>query len=608
MRLKKVFLFLFFAFCGFNLFVSAKVPGLAGKEPFVSNEIIVRFKEDASPDDRAKVFSATGIPRALNRPHFYKIKLKPGMDVRAAVNQMGKDPSVQYAQPNYRYYALGSISTLPNDQYVSIYSTSQSWPFLRIQMDKAITVFNGWTTCPTCPPSGSAPVTVAILDSGISRNHPDLSGVPLIGYNAISETGEQDSSCTQCGSSLPCNACGYNSPFLDSAGGCTFSMDDFGHGTYVSGIIGAVWNGSTPNPETGPCNYNITSGVAGVAPGSVLLAVKVLDCTGSGTTDSIVAGTDYAVAHGAKVLNFSLGSSPSGGLDPAEQEALDNALANGCVIVAAAGNESNLPQTLAPVDFPAAYPPVVAVGATDPNDQVSFYSNGGANLDLVAPGGFGTGQYQPALDIFSSFLCPLSSAAISEGGFSTLSSDSNFGTAAGTSAATPFVSATAALIWSLYPNLTNTQVIQAIINNTDSLNGNQGWSPETGYGRLNVYQALLNAGNGGGQVTDNVQTFNSPNPFYTGVIGTTNITLAISQPAPVELTICDSSGELVFHKTYSASDLNNNPSNPQFKSYYLSWNGQNGSGQQVVTGIYFYSVKVNGQIGRNKIALIQGSK
>ncbi len=592
MRLKKMILLLLLIFCGFVFPASAKVPSLSGKEVFVPGEIIVRFKEGVSPDDRGKALSAMGAARALNHPNFYKIKLKPGMDVRNAVDQMGKDPSVQYAQPNYRYYALGSVCTLPGDVYDEGYTTVASWPFLKIQMDKAVTVFDGWTTC---PPNGSASVTVAVLDSGISRNHPDLKQVPLIGYNAICDVQEEDASCV-------CNA-----QVTDGAG-VTASMDDFGHGTYVSGIVGAVWNATTPNTETGSCNFSITSGVAGVAPGSILLAVKVLDCTGSGTTDSIVSGTDYAVAHGAKVLNFSLGSSPSGGLDPAEQEALDNALANGCVIVAAAGNESNLPQTLAPLDYPAAYPPVVSVGATDPSDQVAFYSNGGPNLELVAPGGFGTGVYQPALDVFSSFLCPLSSAAISEGGFSALTSDSNFGTAAGTSAATPFVSATAALIFSLYPNLTNTQVVQAIINNTDSLDGNTGWNSKTGYGRLNVYQALLNAGNGGGQITDYIQTFNSPNPFYTELTGTTNITLAISQPAPVELTIYDSSGELVFHHNYNASELNNNPSNPQFKSYYIPWDGRNGSGQQVVTGIYFYSVKVNGQAGRNKIALIQGTK
>lgn len=574
----------------------ANVPNLNGKEAFVPGEILVRFKEEASPESRAKAMSAIGTTQTLNHPTLFKIKLKAGLDIPTALSQAKNESSILYAQPNYRYYA--SACGPPTDAY---YTAPYNWPLSIIQAPQA------WAQLPSSICSsqgaGSSGVTVAILDSGISRKHPDLIGVPLIGYNAIGETGEQDSSCTVCGYSGP--------PFTDSSG-CTYSMDDFGHGTYVAGIVGAVWNGPTPNTET-TCVVSPTSGLAGLAPGCTLLAVKVLDCTGSGTTDSIVLGTNYAVAHGARVLNFSLGSNSAYGMDPAEKEALDNALANNCVIVAAAGNDSWSGHLL-PVENPAAYPPVIAVGATGPNDQVACYSNGGANLDLVAPGGLanncqycGSSCYNPSGDIFGCFLCPLSAAAVSEGGFNTFT-DSNFGTAAGTSAAAPYVTGAAALILSAYPNLTNTQVAQAIINNADSLNGNQGWSPGTGYGRLNVYQALLNAGSGGGQFTTYLTTFNSPNPFYTRTNGTTNITIAITQAAPVELTIYDASGEVVFHKNYDSSQLNNNPSNPQFKSYYVTWDGLNGSGQPVVTGIYFYTVKANGQIGRNKIALIQGNK
>lgn len=596
---KKVPILLALMVCAFAFPAWGKIASLKGKEPFVPGEILVRFKDNASLQDRAKAMASVGASQPLTHPTLVKIKLKAGLDIQTAVNQMKNDPSVQYAQPNYRYYALACgpptdqyyATPVPNQNGVSVFA---NWPFTKIQAPQAWALVS---TCITPPGAGSASVTVAVLDTGISRNNPDLRTVPAIGYNAICDVQEQDPSCS-CGSSVT------------DFGATYASADDFGHGTYVAGIIGAEW--TSVNPETGSCIFTATtSGYAGVAPGCTLLAVKVLDCTGGGTTDSIVAGTDYAVAHKARVLNFSLGSPTADGLDQAEQEALDNALANNCVIVAASGNDSSN-GNLAPVDYPAAYPPVVAVGATDQSDNLAFYSNGGANLKLVAPGGYGDGAlnlgFHPETDIFSDFLCPLSAAAVSEGGFVTALGDSNFGTAAGTSAATPFVSGAAALLMSVYPNLTNTQVIQAIINNTDSLNGNKGWNPQTGYGRLNIYQALLNAGNGGGQVTPYLETFNSPNPFYTKTNGTTNITIAISQPAPVELTICDASGELVFHKNYDSSQLDDNPSNPQFKSYYVSWDGRNGAGQPVVTGIYFYSVNVNGQVGRNKIALIQGSK
>src|SRR5208337_2870951 len=153
----------------------------------------------------------------------------------------------------------------------------------------------------------------------------------------------------------------------------------------------------------------------------------------------------------------------------------------------------------------------------------------------------------------------------------------------------PYVTATAALIFSMYPNLTNTQVANAIINNTDSLNNNTGWDAQSGYGRLNVYKALLNAQNTVGQITSYLKTFNSPNPFYPDMNPPTNITLVLTLPQAVDLTIRDSGGELVLHKTYQAGQLNENPSNPQFKSYYVSWDGRNSSGQLVKTGIYFYS-------------------
>ncbi len=356
------------AFWGVNPTVSAKVPSLAGWESFVPGEMIVRMRDGVFPATGPSPCLPWGRSALLNRPDFYKIKLKPGLDVQTAVRQMAGDPSVQYAQPNYRYYSLACGP--PTDVY---YANPNYWPLTIIHAPEGWNLFSCSSTGP-----GSSSVTVAVLDSGISRNHPDLKNVPPIGYNAICDVQEQDSTCIACGSSVT------------DFGGTFASADDFGHGTYVAGIIGATWDTSPGNTE-GTCGFPTqTTGIAGLAPGITLLAIKVLDCTGSGTTDSIVAGTDYAVAHGAKVLNFSLGSSPSGGLDPAEKEALDNALAKGCVIVAAAGNESNLPQQTAPLDFPAAYPPVIAVGATDPSDQVAFYSNGGANLDLVAPGGFGT--------------------------------------------------------------------------------------------------------------------------------------------------------------------------------------------------------------------------
>ncbi len=601
----------------FSSQVFPEVRSLRGRESYIPGEILVRFQENSSPEDRAKALGTLGKTQAKEQSSLIKIKLAGNMNSEQAIQLLRNNSSVRYAQPNYRYYALAAC-TLPADTYDQNYATPESWPFLRIQMDKAVTALQ-WNLCP--PGSG---VTVAVLDTGISRNHPDLQQVPLIGYNAVFDAGDFDQSCT-----------GYSGSVTDDLSGpVTASMDDFGHGTYVAGIIGASWGISNPEAQTTyysgnfnacdingvPLNYTgvMTTGIAGMVPGCVLMAVKVLDCTGGGSSLSIAKGIRFAVAHGAKVLNFSLGG---GNSDDVEREAVNEALAQGCVVVASSGNDSNLPKQQASLNYPAGYPGVIAVGATGPNDEVASYSNGGEGLDLVAPGGLGTPFSNDTIadsssKIFSSILCPISFTAVTECGFEPLLSasagvtDPYFCVAAGTSAAAPFVSGAAALILSMNPALTNIQVAQAIINNTDSLNGNTGWDSKTGYGRLNVYNALLNAPTpgGGGQITHYVKTFNSPNPFYADLTGSTDITLAINQPQPVELSIYDTSGELVLQKNFEASEETSNPSNPQFKSYFISWDGKNGNGQPVKTGVYFYFVKTGGQTGHNKIALIRGKK
>ena len=352
---------------------NAVVASLKGKPSFIPGEVLVRLKGGASASDKAKI-TAMGTAKTSFLPNVFKIKLTQGQDVLQMVETFKKNPAIESAQPNYLYYALGPGCT-PTDTY---FTSPYNWPFLKIQADKAWAMMNTW---PTCPPGFGGAVTLAVLDTGVSRNHPDLdvSHVPLIGYNAITDT-------------------------ADNPG--IASNDDFGHGTYVAGIIGASW--STSHAETGSCNNGSVLGMAGLAPNITIMAVKVLDNTGSGTSEEIIAGLNFAVTNHARVLSMSLGG-PS---DPLEEDAINSALSAGCVVVAAAGNESNLPNQLADLDFPAGYPGVIAVGATDQNDKVAFYSNGGSGLDgkildLVAPGGgaiqSGNAYNDSAEDIFSSF-------------------------------------------------------------------------------------------------------------------------------------------------------------------------------------------------------------
>ena len=188
--------------------------------------------------------------------------------------------------------------------------------------------------------------------------------------------------------------------------------DDNGHGTHVANTIGEKTNNGV--------------GCAGLAYGASILPIKALDATGSGFTSNVILGVDYAVQHGADVINMSLGASTSSTSEASAMLAATNA---GVFVVAASGNATG-----GTVDYPAAYPGVVSVGATGFSNTRAPYSNIGAGLDLVAPGGdttvdangdgYGDGILQETL----------------------MSGAWNYYFFQGTSMATPHVAAAAALI------------------------------------------------------------------------------------------------------------------------------------------------------------------
>ncbi|MFO7612671.1 MAG: S8 family peptidase [Clostridia bacterium] len=179
---------------------------------------------------------------------------------------------------------------------------------------------------------GAAVVKVAVLDTGIDLDHPDLAANIKGGYNVISPRKTAD--------------------------------DDNGHGTHVAGIIAAV---------------NNDFGVVGVGPTLDLYAVKVLDRRGSGTISTIIAGIEWAIANDIDVINMSLGGAGSISL----QEAVIKAYNAGIVLVASAGNSYG-----GSVGYPAAYVQVIAVSSIDSNDRISSFSSIGPEVDVAAPGGY----------------------------------------------------------------------------------------------------------------------------------------------------------------------------------------------------------------------------
>jgi len=231
-------------------------------------------------------------------------------------------------------------------------------------------------------PSGNTadPVKLAIIDTGIDVKHPDLTanlkgGVSRVGYTTS-----------------------YN--------------DDNGHGTHVAGIVGAVDN---------------EIGVIGAGPAIDLYAVKVLDRRGSGYLSDVIEGLDWAIAHGMQVVNMSLGTSAD---VLSFREAVQRVNSAGIVQVAAAGNSGGS------VIYPAAYPEVIAVSATDNTDTIASWSSRGPEVDLAAPG----------VSIYSTY------------------KGQTYKTLSGTSMAAPHVAGAAAL------------VLNSAIGAYD-LNGNGVWDP-----------------------------------------------------------------------------------------------------------------------------------
>lgn len=187
---------------------------------------------------------------------------------------------------------------------------------------------------------------IAVIDTGVKPDHPDLAGHVLPGIDYIRRAAGQ--------------------PFVGPA------IDPFGHGTHVAGIIAATAGNGV--------------GIAGLAPGATILPVRVLDSTGSGASSDVARGIIWAVDHGATVINLSLGSDvdrADAPTDPTMRTAVQYAVGKGIPVAAAAGNER---QDGNAASYPAAYPEAIAVAATDRRGAPGWFSTTGDYVDVAAPG------------------------------------------------------------------------------------------------------------------------------------------------------------------------------------------------------------------------------
>ncbi len=258
---------------------------------------------------------------------------------------------------------------------------------------------------------------------------------------AVVDTGVLGSHEDLAGSVLPGLDLAADASTYDHAG--NGEVDPAGHGTHVAGIIAAHANNGV--------------GIAGAAPGVKILPVRVLDASGSGSSSDVAEGIIWAADHGARVINLSLGGGPSSGM----QVAIQYARSKQIVTFAAAGNayqDGDLPT------YPAAYPEAIAVAAIDSNLQHAYFSNTGSYVDLAAPGNliwstYGQGHSQYAL-------------------------------MSGTSMATPYATATAALVLGEDPQLSADALIHDLTASASDL-GAPGRDDTFGYGLINPRGAQL---------------------------------------------------------------------------------------------------------------------
>ncbi|MDN7241727.1 S8 family serine peptidase [Planococcus sp. N028] len=357
----------------------------ADKE-YDNNELIIKFKPETTDAEKQKVLSSiegTEISTMLNGKYSL-VSLPKGSELLTVANRLLDQKIIEFVQPNYKV----EKTYVPSDS-----GYKKQWHLPKIQMPKA------WDIT-----KGSSAITVAVIDTGLQTNHPDLAGKIVSPYDVI--TGKN---------SVPPHA----------------------HGTHVTGIIAASIN---------------QGGVAGIAPNVKIMPINVFiyDVTYDFT---IAEAIIYAADKGANIINMSFAG---GFYSYLQDDAATYAKNKGVTLIAASGNigsESRM--------YPAALPAVIAVGATDSQDNITIFSNWGKHIDLVAPG---------------------------ENIYSTVPG-SSYGNLSGTSMAAPVVSGVAALILSKNPVLSPDQV-EEILKGSALDVGTRGWDRYYGYGRVDALKAL----------------------------------------------------------------------------------------------------------------------
>ena len=416
---------------------------------FAPDRLIVKYRDGTTAMRGAALREAVGsqVVRRLPIINADVVSLPEGWDVDAAVAWYRGQVGVEYAEPDYIFYAIEGIPSsassrkglanssdviAPDDpRYSEMWGLNNTGQTGGLE-DADIDAPEAWNII-----TGSDTIIVGVIDSGIDTSHPDLAQNIWVNTGEIADDGIDND----------------GNGFIDDINGWDFYNDDASvydggdldkHGTHVAGTIGAVSDNSV--------------GVTGVAWNVQLMSLKFLQ--GSGSTSDAIDAIQYAVNNGAHLTTNSWGG---GGASQALKDAIDASGEAGMLFIAASGNSAAFTDDN-PM-YPAAYTSenIVSVNSSDHNDERSGFSNYGLiSTDMAAPG--------------SNIL-------------STLPGES-YGSYSGTSMATPHVTGVAVLVYATFPELTHMQVKDRLMMSGDAIPALEGTSVSGR--RLNANNALDN--------------------------------------------------------------------------------------------------------------------
>ena len=407
----------------------------AKSEPYVKNELLVKFRPGVTKAKHDGLRSRFGhqLIERLGDTGWQRVKLNNAANPKKAAESLMLEPEIEYAQPNF-YYRLAAT---PNDP---------QWGAAGLYGLPKISAPAAWDLS-----TGSSTVVVANIDTGMRYTHEDLAANMWTNPGEIQGNGIDDD----------------NNGFADDFYGYDFyyndpdPADENGHGTHVGGTIGAAGNNSL--------------GVVGVNWTVKLMAIKIYDADGFGTTSAMLINAyNYVRLMKERGINIRVtnnsyaGCDEACGYDQATKNAIDALGDAGILNVFAAGNNNWNNDTVAAPAYPAAYtsPSILTAASSTSTDARSGFSNWGpVTTDIAAPG----------------------SSILSTGH----STDTHYRTLSGTSMAAPHVTGAAALLAAFNPSLSAASLKATLMNTGDSLSG---WdsTPIKTNRRLNVFNALQN--------------------------------------------------------------------------------------------------------------------